>query len=93
MRLQAQASLDSDLEDANGLEGQFNAGKSYLTRLRSACEGILTHYEERKSRREANLKALQNAKSIINIENADEIHQKLASLAQDADDAAAGLTR
>ncbi len=85
LKLQQASLLDSDTEDANSLKRQADSVGSYVAKLRSACADILQHYDERRGRREANLNALNNAKNIISIDNADEIHAQLANLAGSVD--------
>ncbi|CAD7943452.1 unnamed protein product [Amoebophrya sp. A25] len=91
LALQARAELDADGEDASGLKKQEQAANDYVTKLKSACGDILGHYDERQGRREANLKALEDARNLINVDNADEIHEQLSKLANNADAAAGQL--
>jgi len=91
LRLQSMSEYDSDREDLGALKTQVQEVQAYVNRLRQSCTEILTHYDERKQRRDQNLKALEEARSVINVENADESHAKLDALAQSTDTAAAGL--
>ena len=45
------------------------------------------------ARRESNLRALEDARNIINVDNADEIHEQLSKLAMNADAAAGKLVQ
>merc|ERR1719486_988080 len=91
LRLQSMSELDSDKEDQNSLRTQVESVGAYVDRLRQACADILTHYDEQKQRRDQNLKALEEAKGVINIDNADEVRNQLSSMAQRTDTAAAGM--
>merc|ERR1719274_49179 len=61
------------------------------SRLRTSCAGILQHYEERNQRRAQSLQVLQQAKNVINVDNAEEIHTQLKSMAANTDQLAASL--
>eukprot|EP00397_Hematodinium_sp_SG-2012_P005572 GEMP01005592.1.p1 GENE.GEMP01005592.1~~GEMP01005592.1.p1 ORF type:complete len:868 (+),score=212.85 GEMP01005592.1:446-3049(+) len=91
LRLQAMAELDNDREDATALTSQTGSVHAYVQHLRQACKDILEHYGERRARRERNLRALQQAGEVINIDNADEVHHTLTTLAQTTDNEAAQL--
>merc|ERR1719453_2552778 len=91
LRLQAMSELDSDKEDQNSLKTQVDSVGAYVQRLRSACADILTHYNERKQRREQSLKALEEAKGVINVDNAEEVKSQLGAMAQKTDSAAASM--
>merc|ERR1719399_233288 len=91
LRLQSMSELDSDNEDHNSLKTQVESVSAYVQRLRSACADILTHYDERKMRRQQSLKALEEAKGVINVDNAEEVQHQLSAMAQRTDSAAANL--
>merc|ERR1719159_131232 len=91
LRLQSMSELDSDKEDQNSLKTQVESVGAYVNRLRQACADILTHFDERNQRRQQSLKALEEAKSIINVDNAEEVRNQLSSMAQKTDSAAAGM--
>lgn len=91
LRLQSMSELDSDKEDQNQLKTQVESVTAYVQRLRQACADILTHYDEQKQRRESNLQALEEAKGVINVDNAEEVRNQLSSMAQKTDSAAAGM--
>merc|ERR1719161_1370568 len=91
LRLQAMSELDSDKEDQNSLKTQVDSVGAYVQRLRQACADILTHYDERKQRREQSLKALEEAKGVINVDNAEEVRNQLGAMAQKTDTAAASM--
>jgi len=93
LRLQAMADLDNDTEDDNALKAQAQSVQAYVTRLRQACADVLQHYNERKERRSRNLEALNRAGQVINLDNADEVHQTLTNLAQKTDKEAAQLLK
>merc|ERR1719310_1696331 len=91
LRLQSMSELDSDKEDQNSLKTQVDSVGAYVQRLRQACADILTHYDERKQRREQSLKALEEAKGVINVDNAEEVRNQLGAMAQKTDTAAASM--
>lgn len=91
LRLQSMSELDSDREDANALHTQVESVTAYVNRLRQACADILTHYDERQTRRAQSLKALQEARGAINMDNAQEAQSQIAALANSADSAAQSL--
>jgi hypothetical protein len=91
LRLQSMSELDSDKEDQNSLKTQVESVGAYVNRLRQACADILTHFDEQKQRREQNLKALEEARGVINVDNAEEVRDQLSSMAQKTDSAAAGM--
>merc|ERR1719335_550920 len=91
LRLQSMSELDSDREDANALHTQVESVTAYVNRLRQACADILTHYDEGQSRRAQSLKALQEARGAINMDNAQEAQSQIAALANSADSAAQSL--
>merc|ERR1719159_2241502 len=91
LRLQSMSELDSDKEDNNSLKTQVESVSAYVQRLRQACADILTHYDERKQRREQSLKALEEAKGVINVDNAEEVRNQLGAMAQKTDSAAATM--
>lgn len=91
LKLQQMSELDSDNEDSQTLLAQVNSVKSYVSRLQGACKDILSHYDERSQRRQGNLRALEEARNVINIDNADEIHSQLTAMANSANTAAASL--
>merc|ERR1719327_765504 len=57
LRLQSMSELDADKEDQNALRSQVDSVTQYVNRHRQACTDILQHYDERKIRREQNMKA------------------------------------
>merc|ERR1719321_1383692 len=91
VRLQAMSALDQDTEDETALKTQVQSVAEYVNRLRSSCAGILQHYDERSKRRDQSLQILKQAKSVINVDNAEEIHQQLQTLARGTDQLAASL--
>merc|ERR1719428_819628 len=91
LRLQSMSELDSDKEDQNSLKTQVESVGAYVNRLRQACADILTHFDEQKQRRNQNLKALEEARGVINVDNAEEVRNQLSSMAQRTDSAAAGM--
>merc|ERR1719159_1855860 len=91
LRLQSMSELDLDKEDQNSLKTQVDSVGAYVQRLRQACADILTHYDERKQRREQSLKALEEAKGVINVDNAEEVRNQLGAMAQKTDTAAASM--
>merc|ERR1719486_928264 len=91
VRLQAMSALDQDTEDETALKTQVQSVAEYVNRLRSSCAGILQHYDERSKRREQSLQILKQAKSVINVDNAEEIHAQLQTLARGTDQLAASL--
>lgn len=91
VRLQGMSSLDQDQEDEAALKTQVTSVVEYVNRLRTSCAGILQHYDERRQRREQNLKVLSEAKNVINVDNAEEVHNQLKSMAQNTDDLAQSL--
>merc|ERR1719161_1852558 len=91
LRLQSMSELDSDSEDQNSLKTQVESVGAYVQRLRQACADILTHYDERKMRRQQSLKALEEAKGVINVDNAEEVQHQLSAMASRTDSAAANL--
>merc|ERR1719159_1078210 len=91
VRLQAMSALDQDTEDETALKTQVQSVAEYVNRLRSSCAGILQHYDERSKRRDQSLQILKQAKSVINVDNAEEIHEQLQTLARGTDQMAASL--
>merc|ERR1719375_1164238 len=91
VRLQAMSALDQDTEDETALKTQVQSVAEYVNRLRSSCAGILQHYDERSKRRDQSLQILKQAKSVINVDNAEEIHAQLQTLARGTDQMAASL--
>merc|ERR1719156_325474 len=91
LRLQSMSELDADKEDQTALGTQVESVTQYVQRLRQACADILTHYDERKQRREQSLKALEEAKGVINVDNAEEVRNQLGAMAQKTDTAAASM--
>jgi len=91
VRLQAMSALDQDTEDETALKTQVQSVAEYVNRLRSSCAGILQHYDERSKRRDQSLQILKQAKSVINVDNAEEIHSQLQTLARGTDQLAASL--
>merc|ERR1719171_513299 len=91
LRLQSMSELDSDTEDKNALNTQVESVTAYVNRLRQACADILTHYDERQSRREQDMRALKEARGAINMNNAQEAQSQIAALANSADSAAQSL--
>merc|ERR1719174_3688932 len=91
VRLQAMSALDQDTEDETALKTQVQSVAEYVNRLRSSCAGILQHYDERSKRRDQSLQILKQAKSVINVDNAEEIHAQLQTLARGTDQLAASL--
>merc|ERR1719502_474173 len=88
LRLQSMSELDSDTEDKNALKTQVDSVSAYVDRLRHACTDILSHYDERKVRREEDIRALSEAKGAINIDGVQEEHGQLEAIAQSTDSAA-----
>merc|ERR1719269_168796 len=91
VRLQAMSALDQDTEDETALKTQVQSVAEYVNRLRSSCAGIMQHYDERSKRRDQSLQILKQAKSVINVDNAEEIHAQLQTLARGTDQLAASL--
>merc|ERR1719171_1967582 len=91
LRLQSMSELDSDTEDKNALNTQVESVTAYANRLRQACTEILSHYDERKQRREQDMRALKEARGAINVDNVQEAHDKLEAFAQNTDSAAATM--
>merc|ERR1719387_2559709 len=91
VRLQGMSGLDQDTEDEAALKTQLQSVTEYVSRLRTSCAGILQHYDERRQRREQSLQVLQQAKNVINVDNAEEIHSQLRSMAANTDQLAASL--
>jgi len=91
VRLQGMSGLDQDTEDEAALKTQLQSVTEYVSRLRTSCAGILQHYEERNQRRAQSLQVLQQAKNVINVDNAEEIHTQLKSMAANTDQLAASL--
>merc|ERR1719487_1476769 len=91
VRLQAMSALDQDTEDETALKTQVQSVAEYVNRLRSSCAGILQRYDERSKRRDQSLQILKQAKSVINVDNAEEIHAQLQTLARGTDQLAASL--
>jgi len=91
VRLQGMSGLDQDTEDEAALKTQLQSVTEYVSRLRTSCAGILQHYDERRQRREQSLQVLQQAKNVINVDNAEEIHSQLKSMAANTDQLAASL--
>merc|ERR1719460_178330 len=91
VRLQAMSALDQDTEDETALKTLVQSVAEYVNRLRSSCAGILQHYDERSKRRDQSLQILKQAKSVINVDNAEEIHSQLQTLARGTDQLAASL--
>merc|ERR1719443_2506832 len=91
LRLQSMSELDSDKEDQNSLKTQVDSVGAYVQRLRGACADILSNFDERKQRRDQSLKALEEAKGVINVDNAEEVRNQLGAMAQKTDSAAASM--
>lgn len=91
LRLQSMSELDSDKEDENSLKTQVDSVGAYVQRLRQACADILTNYDARAQRRSQSLKALEEAKGVINVDNAEEVRNQLGAMAQKTDSAAATM--
>merc|ERR1719389_264969 len=91
LRLQSMSELDSDKEDENSLKTQVDSVGAYVQRLRQACADILTNYDARAQRRSQSLKALEEAKGVINVDNAEEVRNQLGAMAQKTDTAAASM--
>merc|ERR1719160_662846 len=91
LRLQSMSELDTDNEDKNALSTQVDSVTAYVNRLRQACADILTHFDERKQRREMDIRALKEARGAISVDNVQESHDKLEKFAQTADSAAAQM--
>eukprot|EP00392_Amoebophrya_sp_AT5.2_P018218 g18720.t1 len=81
LKLQSASAFDADNEDLNQIQAQKNNAEKYLKKLQLSCKDILQHYDERNQRREENLKALQSAQDVINVDNADEVHAELSRMA------------
>merc|ERR1719183_3290664 len=79
------------LQAMSALKTQVQSVAEYVNRLRSSCAGILQHYDERSKRRDQSLQILKQAKSVINVDNAEEIHEQLQTLARGTDQMAASL--
>merc|ERR1719298_135958 len=91
LRLKSMSELDSDKEDENSLKTQVESVGAYVQRLRQACADILTNYDARAQRRSQSLKALEEAKGVINVDNAEEVRNQLGAMAQKTDTAAASM--
>merc|ERR1719261_2149782 len=91
LRLQSMSELDADKEDQNALHSQVDSVTQYVNRLRQACADILQHYDERKIRREQNMKALDEARGAIAANNVEDAGSKLTDMASSIDSTAANL--
>lgn len=91
VRLEGMSGLDQDTEDEASIKASLQSTTEYLNRLRSSCAGILQHYDERRQRREQSLQVLNQAKNVISVDNAEEIHSQLSTLAANTDNLAAKL--
>merc|ERR1719375_1366785 len=91
LRLQSMSEFDTDNEDKNALGTQVDSVTAYVNRLRQACADILTHFDERKQRREMDIRALKEARGAISIDNVQESHDQLQEFAQKTDQAAAQM--
>jgi len=91
LKLQSMSEFDEDKEDHASLQSQVQSATAYVQRLREACSDILQHYDERRSRRQQSLQALAQAKNVINVDNAEQVHQQLSQMAAGMDQSAASL--
>merc|ERR550514_2156492 len=85
LRLQSMSEYDSDREDLASLKTQVDSVQAYVNRLRQACTDILTHYDERKQRRQQNMQALHEAEGAITADNVQEAGSKLSDMASSLD--------
>merc|ERR1719478_342602 len=91
LRLQSMSELDSDTEDKNALKTQVDSVAAYVSRLRQACADILSHYDERKQRRELDIRALSEARGAIKEDSLKDAQDELGAFAASTDASAAQM--